>query len=99
MLKLRCTTKLIARLNVKVDPTPPSSTATLGDRFGNLLNVGRNSSCSSSASVAAARGRACRSKQHAPRPVQAGFRRGHAGRGHAGGGVEGLANVNHNRMP
>lgn len=41
MLTLRCTKKLLTRLGVKPDLTPPPSTTKLGDWYADVLNMGR----------------------------------------------------------
>lgn len=41
MFTLRCTTKLLKRLKVSPDPTPPPSSTRLGDWYANLVYVDR----------------------------------------------------------
>ncbi len=41
MFTLRCTAKLLKRLKISADPTPPRSTTKLGDWYANLLYVDR----------------------------------------------------------
>ena len=41
MFTLRCTAKLLKRLKVRPDPSPPRSTTKLGDWYANLLFVDR----------------------------------------------------------
>jgi hypothetical protein len=40
MFSLRCTRKLLGKLKVKPDPSPPAPTTRLGDWYANALNVG-----------------------------------------------------------
>jgi len=42
MFSLRCTRKLLGKLKVKPDPSPPAPTTRLGDWYANVLNIGWN---------------------------------------------------------